>query len=148
MQKKYLLFFGCVLLAVVVACTRKVNTETSSLVGTWELREEQSGMIPTRQHAEGNGDRYRFTASTYERYRNGALEKSGTYRIEADSTVQNEVGLQLPAGEFTQRIIFEDEPSAPKTFFQRNGDKLVLLSGYFPTDGGSRYTYQKVAGNE
>lgn len=148
MQKKYLLFVGCVLLAVVVACTRKVNTEPSNLVGTWELREDQSGMIPTRQHAEGNGDRYRFTATTYERYRNGALEKSGTYRVEADSTVQKEVGLQLPAGEFTQRIVFEDEPSAPKTFFQRNGDKLVLISGYFPTDGGSRHTYQKVAGNE
>jgi hypothetical protein len=147
MQNKCLLFLFCAVLATVFACNRKVNTETAeaaALVGTWELREEQSGMIPTRQHPEGNGDRYRFTATTYERYRNGALEKSGEYRVEMDSTVQKEVGLQLPPGEFTQRIIFEDEPSAPKTFFQRNGDKLILVSGYFPTDGGSRHTYQKV----
>lgn len=147
MQKNYHLFFWCLVLAAVVACTRKVNTETNALVGTWELREDQSGMIPTRQHAEGNGDRYRFTATTYERYRNGALEKSGTYRVEMDSTVQKEVGLALPPGEFTRRLVFEDDPAAPKTFFQLNGDTLVFLSGYFPTDGGSRFTYRKIAEN-
>ncbi|HEV7329953.1 MAG TPA: hypothetical protein VGN63_02840 [Flavisolibacter sp.] len=152
MQNKFLPFIFSFVLVIVVACNRKVNSENktsaAALIGTWELREDQSGMIPTRQHPEGNGDRYRFTATTYERYQNGALEKSGVYRVELDSTVQKEVGLQLPPGEFTHRIVFEDDPSAPKTFFQLNGDKLVLLSGYFPTDGGSRYTYQRITGNE
>ena len=146
MQNKCLLFLFCAVLAAVFACNRKVNTEAAdaaALIGTWELREEQSGMMPTRQHPEGNGDRYRFTAITYERYRNGALEKSGEYRVQMDSTVQKEVGLQLPPGEFTQRIIFEDEPSAPTIFFDRTFGMRILFFGYFRTDGGSRYTYQR-----
>jgi hypothetical protein len=150
MQKQGLFIFLCVVLVLVIACNRKVNTEAAeeaTLIGKWELREEQSGMIPTRQHPEGKGDQYRFTATTYERYRNGALEQSGVYRVVVDSTAQKEVGLELPPGEFARRIVFEDDTAAPKTFFQLNGDTLVFLSGYFPTDGGSRFTYRKIAEN-
>ena len=143
------LFLLCLFasLALLPFCNRKtatqMNFDPAQLLGTWELRESQSGMIPTAQHAPGNGNRYRFTETTYEQYADGNLVKSGAYRVVKDTTAQTEVGLVLPAGQFTHRIIFNDDPTAAKTFFQLSAGKLILLSGYFPTDGGSRLTYEK-----
>ena len=51
----FVLFVGLVVLA---ACNRKVATESNgspALAGTWELREDQRGMMPTRQHEPGIG---------------------------------------------------------------------------------------------
>lgn len=139
-------------LVVLLSCNRKVAAESSAgaaaLAGTWELREDQRGMMPTRQHGPGSGNRYLFTEDAYEHIVDGALAKKGTYRVVADSTVQKEVGLQLPEGQFAQRIVFDDDTAATKTFFHLSGDTLVFLSGFFPVDGGSRYAYQKVPGNE
>jgi hypothetical protein len=134
-------------LTLLMGCNKKTHpgTEgsTAQLVGTWELREAQSGMIPNMQHAPGNGNRYQFTETAYEQYTNGDRVKSGAYQVVTDTTVQKEVGLELPAGQFTHRIIFDNDPSATKIFFQISAGKLLLLSGYFPTDGGSRLTYEK-----
>jgi hypothetical protein len=137
-----------VVLVLVMACCSKQNSTVEDnnavqLLGAWELRQVQAGMTPTTQYPVGNGNRYHFFETTYQHYTNGALQKSGTYRVVRDTTVQAEVGLVLPAGQFTGRLIFDNELSAKKTFFGFEEGKLVLLSGYFPTDGGSRWVYEK-----
>ncbi|NTS39741.1 hypothetical protein HRG84_02385 [Flavisolibacter sp. BT320] len=151
MLKNLLPFVLFVSLVVLAACNRKVATESNAaplLTGTWELREDQRGMMPTRQHEPGSGTRYQFTQTDYEYFVEGALDKKGTYKVEADPTVEKEVGLQLPAGQFTHRIVFDDDTTATKTFFRVAGDTLVFLSGFFPVDGGSRFTYLKISGKE
>lgn len=115
----------------------------SQLFGTWELREAQDGMTPNKTYVVGNGDKYKFSETAYERYTDGSLVKTGTYRVVRDTTVQNTVGLTVPPGQFTNRIVFDNNPSDPQTFYQIEAGKLILLAGYFPTDGGSRRAYEK-----
>ena len=147
MQKNSLCLWLGVVLFLLIACSKKTIAEKpfakAALVGTWELRESQNGMKPTTQHAPGHGSRFQFTETAYEQYQNGSLVKSGSYEVVRDTTVQTEVGLDLPAGQFTNRLILANDPSAAKIFMEIEGNKLTLLSGFFPTDGGSRQTYEK-----
>ncbi|HET7897216.1 MAG TPA: hypothetical protein VFL47_06095 [Flavisolibacter sp.] len=121
------------------------SIKASTLSGTWELRQLQGGMMPAETYPAGNGNRLTFTGNKYERYRNGSLEKRGTFALVMDTTVKESVGLQLPAGQFTTRIIYDDDVNATKVFIDLQQDKLHLLSGFFPTDGGSRLEYEKIA---
>lgn len=136
-----------VLVLTVTCCNKQKKTVQDDaalrLLGTWELREVQAGMTPIAQHPAGNGNQYRFAETTYEKFENGNLQKSGTYRVVRDTTVVAEVGLVLPAGQFTNRIVFDSNLDTEKTFFGFESGKLVFLSGYFPTDGGSRRVYEK-----
>src|SRR5688572_5239542 len=118
-------------------------TKFPSIPGTWELKQAQNGMIPTKDYAPGNGNIFRFSDSGYEKYTNGNLTKKGQYIIINDSSVTAEVGLVIPSGEFTNRIIFDGDLTAPKTFFQVSNNSLIFLSGFFPLDGGSRVLYEK-----
>lgn len=151
MQKNSLCLFLGVILFLLISCGKKTIAEKpfakAALAGTWELRESQNGMMPTTQHAPGNGSRFHFTETTYEQYQAGSLVKSGGYEVVRDTTVQTEVGLDLPAGQFTHRLVLANDPAATKIFMEIEGNKLTLLSGFFPTDGGSRQTFEKTGSN-
>jgi len=110
--------------------------------GSWEMREQVSSMRTT--YSAGNGNRLQFADATYQKFEAGTLVQSGQYKIIADSTASREVGLELNRGEFTHRVIFDNDTSSPKTFFQITGNKLILLSGFFPSDTGVQTTYEKV----
>ena len=122
---------------------RKGTANSTSFLGTWELRQAQHGMTPTKDFAPGNGNILKFSDSGYEKYANGNLLKKGNYSILNDSSVMAEVGLVIPPGEFTNRIIFDNDFTSPKTFIQVSNNNLIFLSGFFPVDGGSRELYEK-----
>lgn len=149
MQK---LFFEVCFVAFVLSfsyCNKEKARQAglAQLQGTWELRQAQNGMTPNVVYQPGNGNRLRFTDTSYQRYTNGTLTASGAYHPMADTTVQQEVGLVVEAGQFTRRIVFENDTNARKTFFQINGNQLKILSGYFPLDSGSNLVYEKVDDN-
>ena len=123
---------------------RQVNELTASLVGKWELQEEQIGMTPVKNYAPGNGNRLEFTDSTYKKFSKEILTTSGKYTVVSDNTVLEETGLVLTPGEFNNRIIFDKDTIATKIFLNITKDKLILLSGFFPVDGGSRTIYQRM----
>ena len=52
-------------------------TNFPSILGTWELKQAQNGMIPTTDYAPGNGNILKFSDSVYEKYTNGNLSKKG-----------------------------------------------------------------------
>ena len=135
------------LLGFFVSCKKDkfVENFVSSIpvTGTWELKQVQNGMIPTIEYSPGNGNILRFSGSTYERYTNGTLAKSGRYTIIVDTSAQKEVGLVIPSGKFTHRIIFDNDFTAHKTFLEVEGNNLTLLAGYFPADSGSFTLYEK-----
>ena len=147
---KPVVFLTCsVTIFILVACAGKKEMATESaqlidLTGTWELRQAQNGMMPTAQYEKGNGSFFRFTPSTFEHYQNDSLARSGSYSIERDTTVRASVGLELPAGQFTHRILFKSD-TTEKTFIDLRGDTLEMISGFFPVDAGSKRVFVKTA---
>ncbi len=141
---KIILSIIFILTICATGCQRGVSKEknipSTSLYGSWELRQQQSGMIPVVAYPAGNGTGLLFTRDSFESRINGNRVQSGTYTIVDDPNVQTEVGLTFPASRFNRRIIFKDSTTA-KTFLDISNDTLTLVSGYFPTDGGSMRIY-------
>jgi hypothetical protein len=137
-----------VILQFLVSCKKDVSTvnvaNATSIVGTWELRQAQNGMIPTTAYAPGNGNLFKFSDSTYEKYTNGNLITNGYYVLIKDTSAEAEVGLVIPPGQFTNRIIFDGDFTSRKTFIEVSNNKLTFLSGYFPLDGGSNSLYERI----
>ena len=127
--------------------SKKDTGDTNRIIGSWELRQAQHGMIPTVDYASGNGNIIKFSVSGYEKYTNGNLIKSGQYDLIVDNSVETEVGLVISSGQFTRRIIFDRDLTAPKTFIEVANNKMTFLSGFFPLDGGSYVLYEKIATN-
>ena len=145
------LFFTVCFLAMVVAFTScqkgdtaKANLAAESIVGSWELRSMQGGMLPARELAPGNGTILQFTATHYTRYENNTAVQTGTYTIMEDSTVSKTVGLVMPAGKFSHRIVLQNDINKHPTFIDIEGSKLSLVWGYFPLDYGVLQHYEKV----
>ena len=126
---------------------KKSDVSSTSIVGTWELRGAQYGMTPGNQYGPGNGNLFKFSVLTYQKYKDGNLIKSGQYKLVHDPSAEAEVGLVIPAGQFTNRIVFDHDYSSQKTFIQISDNRLSFLSGYFPTDGGSGESYQRIDSN-
>ena len=120
----------------------------NSIVGIWELRQTVS-MIGTVNHLPGNGSTLTFRDSTYSIANSGFTPfagtnqpDEGTYIITEDSTVVNSVGMEVPEGEFQNRI-FPNNDKSTNIFFEISGNKLVILAGYFPLDSGIQLTYER-----
>jgi len=116
-------------------------TNATAIIGTWELEHAQISTNPIINYPLGNGNIIQFKDSLYAKYTNGNIVKSGYYVIIQDTSVVSEVGLIIPAGKFTNRIIFDNDLISKKTFIQILNNKLTFLSGFFPTDGGSDISY-------
>ena len=149
-MKKYLLL--AISISVMLFCFNSCkknngeepNVAPAAIAGSWEL-ESVSGSIPLKNYPAGNGNIFQFTVSSYKKYLEGNLNVSGNYTLVPDATVVQTVGLNIPAGQFTQRIIFDNDTAAQKTFIDILNGKLRFVSGYFPLDGGALRVYAKKA---
>jgi len=101
-------------------------------------------MPGSNKFAAGNGNILKLSSTDYGIYKNNQLLKEGTYKIVADTTVEQNVCLVFKDGEFTNRIDYSDTTSI-KIFFQLNGNKLVFQSGCYAVDGGHSEVYEKIA---
>ncbi len=137
---------GAFFLLFFTSCNKDsvAKSSSGSLIGPWELRQAQTGMIPSIDYPRGNGSMFIFSASVYDKYTNGNLVKSGSYTLVRDDSVEASVGLVVTKGQFKNRIIFDNDLVSPKTFIEVSNDKLTVLSGYFPLDGGSYLVYEKI----
>jgi hypothetical protein len=146
---KWISLFAFLVLALDLGtgCAKDKNNQhaidKTELAGTWELRQAQGGMMPAATYPAGNGNLLKFTQTTYERYEKGSLQKSGSYQLVSDTTAAETVGLQLPAGQFNTRIVFDNDRNAQKTFVDLREGRLQVVSGFFPADGGSWQIYEK-----
>lgn len=144
---KVFIYFICLTFTIFIldGCKKdnNLNTISSALIGSWELQQVQAGMTPIIDYPSGNGSIYQFTDTTYSTFANGVLIKKGHYNITMDTTVSSEVGLVISSGQYTNRIIFDNDTLSKKIFFQISASKLSFLSGYFPIDGGSFSSYEK-----
>ena len=122
------------------------SSTTLDLTGTWELREAQNGMMPNTTYAAGNGNYLTFTTTTFEEYRDGKLARKGSYTLVPDTKASETVGLELPKGQFTHRIVFAGD-TTEKTFVHVRGREMTLVTGFFPVDSGSKQTFAKKENN-
>jgi len=126
------------------ACNKADLFCSTDLYGKWELRKVQAGMIPTINHTPGNGNILEFTREGYRIFKDGQLIQSGTYTLTNDPSVKAEVCLEINSGEFTQRIIYDNDLTKAKVFIDVSNDKLKFLSGCFALDGGSFKEYARL----
>ena len=147
MKFGYSIFLGLSILAIAsVSCKKSTSGDASkSLVGSWELRETSGGMIPgSTKYPSGNGHLLHFDGSSYEMHDNGQISKSGQYVVVTDTTIQQNVCLVFPKGAFTNRIIYDNDTTSSKRFFEVNGNQLVFYFGCYALDYGVRYVYGRV----
>ena len=117
--------------------------ENNILLGYWELREEQSSMLPVQKYVAGNGNKVNFTNQAYAFSAKGQVTQSGPYTVVNDTAVSASTCLNLPPNQF-YRIVFDSNYTATKTYISVMGNKLRLVSGCFALDAGSLRTYEKV----
>ncbi|MEJ7675411.1 MAG: hypothetical protein WKF59_22555 [Chitinophagaceae bacterium] len=122
----------------------KSDINNSSIISTWELKRTQGGMSPVKDYPSGNGTILKFSDSLYERHENGSLIKSGHYKLIRDTSVEAEVGLVIPTWQFTNRIVYDNDAASHKTFIEVSNNELTFLSGFFPSDGGSEVSYERI----
>lgn len=118
---------------------------SSSIVGRWELR-QSLGQVGTINYPAGNGSTIQFDASSYLTpavFIQSNYPKQGQYHVIADTSASTSVGLTISPGEFANRIILNNDTTGIKIFYQVTNNKLVILSGFFPTDGGVELTYER-----
>jgi hypothetical protein len=101
--------------------------------------------MPAGQLPPGSGDFFTFTKTGFEQVSNGIQSNSGAYLVVPDSTAFKTLGLQLPPGQFTHRIVFNRD-TTNKTIMD-GGDTLILLAGFFPVDAGAKQLYIKTKNN-
>ena len=142
---KVSIYFICSIVTIYIlfGCKKdnSLSLTGSDLIGNWELRKAEGSI--TINYSSGNGSIYQFTDTAYSTFSNGVLIKKGYYKIAVDTTASGQVGLIISPGKYTNRIIFDNDTLSNKIFFQIVANKLSLLSGFFPLDGGSFRTYEK-----
>jgi len=127
----------CFLSFCIISCKKSSTGNSANLTGTWDLR-QASGMVVIN-YTPNSGNTLVFTDSTYKKYSNGALVKSRTYRTVKDASYN---GLIVGEDQFKTRVIYDDDTTSTKIFFQLSGHTLKFISGSFADDSGSIVTYE------
>jgi hypothetical protein len=133
-------------ISALVACKKDKTGDdlTKDLIGGWELVSTQASIAPMVMHPSGEGNILTFSDNEYHLYEKQQLVKEGTYTVVIDTTHSDNVCLASPGGEFSRRIIFDNDESLPKTFFQITDHKLITRSGCFAVDGGVEKEYNRL----
>ena len=111
-------------------------------VGNYEKRSAAMNPI-INKFPPGNGNILKYTNTNYEIYENGQLVKSGKYTIISDTTVEASVCPVFPAGQYTNRIIYDSNDNAAKEFIQISNNKLTFISGCYALDAGHSSEYER-----
>lgn len=144
---KKLLFPLC-LVMLLTACKKQQHAPIeviapANIVGTWELRHVQNGMIPDIAYPAGNRHMLKLSLTDYQFYTNGQLEKSGSYVLVRDNSSAKGECFELAAGQSSSRLIFDGDRNKSKIIQQPSSNSLVMLSGCAALDSGSYTSYEK-----
>lgn len=115
------------------------------LVGEWELRQTSAAMNPlVGNFPPGNGKVLKFTDTRYSIYDGTQLVKQGEYAVVADAGVETSVCLVFPAGQFANRLIYDNDTTGEKQFFQITNNRLSIVAGCYALDAGHRSDYERL----
>ena len=122
------------------------SASVTGLVGKWEIRARQAGMIIGTTFPEGNGHTIEFTDKTFTEIDGGQVVRSGSYSVRRESTVDNQTCTGAGIEPEMDRIIYDPADADRKTFIVVNADTLTTYSGCFALDGGIYVRYQRIQG--
>ena len=143
-MKRFPLLFFLVIILINTSCKKENKDDNNiqeGLEGVWELRIAGSMLIST--YPPGNAHIISFTGNKYEITDNGQIARSGEFQVIEDLTASESTCLNIPAGKYTSRIIYDNNMTATKTFFEIAENKLTLVSGCFAVDAGSSLEYER-----
>src|SRR6187402_1278643 len=109
-----------------ISCKKETVKTKEGLEGIWNLR-KISGSWATLTYAPGSGNNIIFAGTHYEIRENGQLVENGEFEIVADPSASESTCLNIEAGQYTQRIIFNNARYPQKIFLELSGNKLTLL---------------------
>ncbi len=145
-----------IVLVLLAGCSKEPFNENcypfkfSSIAGKWELRQTVSSW-GIQNYPSSNGltiqfgtNDYLISDSAYKILPYPAYATQGLYEIRGDLSASTSTGLAIGVGEFEKRIILNNDTLSSKIFYQVKGNQLILLSGYFPTDGGVKKIYERI----
>ena len=108
------------------------------------MRKTTAAMNPLGMtYPPGNGNMLKFNTDNYEIYQDKQLVKTGTYIIVVDSTVGKSVCLAFTPDRYTNRIVYDNNFSEPKEFFEISNDQLTFISGCYALDAGHTSTFER-----
>lgn len=144
MKKVYYLGLIVIVMITGFACKKDKGSDTNiDVTGGWELAETSSASLPgVTTHAPGNGKMLSFQGDRYYYYDHGQVVKEGTFTIEDDNTVEQNVCLVNLSDKFTRRIVFDADHSKPKVFIYVADGMLSLISGCYAVDAGHKEVYR------
>jgi hypothetical protein len=128
-------------------CKKSSSSEGSgtSIVGTWELR-QLYGDVGTINYPAGNNSILTFTDGTYsssDTTKSLLRHQTGTFKIINDNSAGASTGIIIKKGQFTSRLILDNDTTSDKIFIQMVNNQLIFLSGNFQIDAGVQLTYEK-----
>ena len=123
------------------ACHKENIVGANDIEGKWELR-KIIGSWSTTNYQPGNGNTISFDGDRYIISQNGQIT-SGSFIIVTDPTVSESTCSIIPAEQYTNRIIFDNNSNGQKTFFELSENKLTLLTGCLAVDARSFSEYER-----
>lgn len=132
-MKRYLLL--SLLVVTFISCKKKDNNTLPPVIaGSWEKTLEYS---VSAMYVPPKPMLLKLGLSTYERYVEGVLVKSGTYRITTDVQQDDKKGY---------RIIFDNDVFGNKSFYTLKGSELeIFFDPYMsPPRGPGGVQYKRV----
>jgi len=133
MCRKYFKFIFILLALYIISCKKEGTSVSATIIGTWELRTIYTGWGPDPNYPPGNGNYLKFTKSTFEIDTNRVLLNRGSYSI-----VKEKFNL---TGEMGNRIIYNHEENAERTFVDVSHDSLTLSED---ANDGNSYLYIRI----
>jgi hypothetical protein len=119
-----------ILFPILFISCKKDHEQYTVISGSWELRAAYNGQGGVINYPAGNGNLLKFTPDTYQKYSNGAIQQSGTYKIIKHNS-------QVLGGT-RDRIVYDNDMDSPAIIISLSHDSLMFsLDAY---DGpGSLY---------
>jgi len=134
---------GAVILLTAGCKKHTHHPDLPTVRGSWELRVEEGGFAGTINYQPGNGNLVQFDDMTYKRYANGQLIKSGNYRVITDTSADRLMCHPESSGQFTDRIIYDNDITGTKYYSQVTGNQLILISSNCWPDVPSKFVYAR-----
>lgn len=119
------------LLLLLVAC-KKNEDLPPSISGTWEIRRFVDPWN-NKEYSPGNDTLIKFTGNQYQRTIDGQIVQQGTYQLEKDELLNNEMG---------NRIIYDGNTNIARSFYRIEGNQLTLIADPLLMDGAVIYYHR------
>lgn len=125
-----------------LSCKKEHTSGSSTIQGIWEERVVSGSFTTT--YPPGNGRTITFTMDRYVISAGGQVIRGGSYQLIRDPSAATETCLDIPQGQYANRIIYDGDTSARKTFIEVSGDKITFLTGCFAYDAGTSVGYARL----